>query len=95
MIILNVCFASSQLQAETKKFSTEDRTNKFKQLRQEKFCFLLLHARNETSLRGDKAKFYNTKELRRKLKRQYFVIDLNVAQLKFAQTRHIVCRAKF
>jgi len=27
--------------------------------------------------------------------RQYFVIDLNVAQLKFAQTRHIVCRAKF
>ena len=38
-----------------KKFSTEDRTNKFKQLRQENFCFLLRFARNETSLRGDKA----------------------------------------
>jgi len=49
------CFASSQQQAETKKFSTEDRTNKFKQLRQENFCFLLRFARNETSLRGDKA----------------------------------------
>ncbi len=49
------CFASSQLQAETRKFSTEDRTNKFKPLRQENFCFLLRFARNETSLRGDKA----------------------------------------
>ena len=39
----------------TKKFSTEDRTNKFKQLRQENFCFLLRSARNETSLRGDNA----------------------------------------
>jgi len=29
------------------------------------------------------------------LGRQYFVIDLNVAQLKFAQTRQMVCRAKF
>jgi len=38
-----------------KKFSTEDRTNKFKPLRQGNFCFLLRFARNETSLRGDKA----------------------------------------
>jgi hypothetical protein len=33
-------FASSQLQAETKKFSTEDRANKFKPLRQEFFIYL-------------------------------------------------------
>ena len=66
----------------TKKFSTKDRTYKFKPPRQENFCFLLRFARNETSLRGDKAKFYNTKELRRKLKQRYFVIDLNVVRFK-------------
>ena len=39
----------------TKKFSTEDRTNKFEPPRQENFCFLLRLARNEASLRGEKA----------------------------------------
>ncbi len=35
-------FTSSQLQAETKKFSTEDRTNKFKPSRQENFCLSVM-----------------------------------------------------
>ncbi len=74
------CFTGSQLQVETKKFSTEDRTNKFKPPRQEFFIYLR---------GGSKANLKIQKNQNMVLGRQYFVIDLNVAQLKFAQTRHV------
>ena len=96
------CFASSQLQAETKKFSTENRTNKFKPLRQENFCFLLRFARNETSLRGDKAdeqkrgsvykniKFAQTRNLNfsyKSIKVKYLVMILNVTKKFLTEDR--------